>query len=105
MAAPFPASPAGHSKAQEADTLAVGLMLHRMKPGTTAFPSIALLGKDGYDVRVASNGQYMYWWNGVDLVALEVTDITRYLKCVVHKGASKPVVSKPVVRHVVSKRR
>ena len=104
----FPVGQAGHGKADEIETVTVTLMLHRMRPGAVAFPSIALLEKDGYDTRVASNGRFVYWWNGSELVALELSTIQAYLTKVIHakigqRNSTKITKVVRSVRRVVSK--
>ena len=96
----FPVNLLGHTRADERDTVVVTLKLHRLQPAACAYPSIALKAAKGYDVRAASNGDWVYWWNGAELMALELNSVTDYLQRVVHKG-SVPAV----VRHVVSKRK
>jgi hypothetical protein len=97
----FPAGQQGHGKKDEKDTVVLTIPLHRLRAGTTAYPSIALRERDGYDVRASSNGDWVYFWNGEELKALELNAVVEHLK----RYCTSPAVPSAVVRHVVTKRR
>jgi len=108
----FPASTAGHGKQDERETLVVGVAFHRLFPKASAFPSIAIWEGDGYEIRVASNGRYAYWWNGKELLALDLASVTRYAANMNRKSLDKStkrltpaIPATPPTRRIVMKRR
>jgi hypothetical protein len=71
----FPVNINGHSMADTVDTIVMGVQLYVLKPGAKAFPSIPLLTTDGLDIRVASNGQFIYFWAKKRMYAVKLEDI------------------------------
>jgi hypothetical protein len=95
MSNDFPAAVKGHTLNDSEKTLAMGVQLLVMKKGATAFPSIPLLERDGLDMRVASNGRFIYMWAKGRLFAVSLDEIITGARFHLTGSTAPPPPAKP----------